>query len=100
MRDINKSIEYLCELGGDSDELVTISLPKHLRDRLNAESELKGLSLSEEIYLRLCESFANPSSEDLKLRNNNSISIETPDWVEFIFNKKLAVNEKKRANLH
>ena len=80
-----KTVQRLCALG-TNDEFVSVKMNHEIKHFLALRAEDKGLTLSEECYVRLCESVDNGVSEPKAMN---------PDWSDFIFNKKIAIDEKK-----
>ena len=95
----DKKIQSLCKLGNENDTSVSIKISDQLKNALVTEGQLKGFSLSEEIYVRLCESIDLDSHKNYALHNDLP-SFKDPDWLEFIFNKKIAVDKKARDKLN
>ena len=83
----NKSIERLCRLGID-DSYVMVKMHSEIKDFLGVSAESRGLTLSEECYLRLCESIENNACTIAPNRIN-------PTLYDFIFNENIAVDETK-----
>jgi len=81
----NKSIARLCRLGYD-DVLVMVNMHSEVKDVLQLSAEAKGLTLSEECYLRLCASIDTPSTDTFK--TNCTLD-------ELIFNENIAIDEKQ-----
>jgi hypothetical protein len=81
----DKTIQKLCKLGFN-DPLVMVNMHQEIKGFLILSAESKGLTLSEECYLRLCESVEN--SVSVPETTNHS-------WYDFIFNKELAVNPQE-----
>ena len=82
-----KTIQRLCALG-TSDAYVSVKMNNEIKAFLGLCAEEKGLSISEEIYLRLCESIDNDLPQSLSSSMNENL-------YELIFNEALAVDEKK-----
>ena len=82
-----KTIQRLCALGTD-DVFVSIKMNEEIKAFLALSAEAKGLYLSEECYLRLCESIDNDLPQFLSDSMNQNL-------YELIFNEELAVDEKQ-----
>ena len=81
-----KTVQRLCALG-TNDTLVSIKMNNEIKAFLVLSAEAKCLTLSEECYLRLCESIDNNFSESLSESMNGNL-------YELIFNEDLAIDEK------
>ncbi len=94
-----RTSDFLYQINVERDEYVVVKVPGLVKQYFEQEAQEKGLTLSEEAYLRLYESLET-DHESSCLFDDDEQAVpyvgHGPDWNEMIFNEALAVNEKIR----
>jgi len=92
----NSTIDFLNELGSDRDTYVMVKVPKLIKVYLEHQAKQKDISLSEEAYIKICESLLYEHKSSQLFDGDAATEAESEtDWDEFIFNEALAIDETK-----